>query len=148
MKWKELTKTLMMISNWKNPLVSTVHMKIINTLAQHWANIGSLFAGYQYFSFLTRELLNCLFLFFIHFTLSSLVLPLFYHYHLHPLQAANCCRNYRLVVDEDDSMWFKNLRKLPSFMEIFVLKPFVLGKLGMFSWMWNDALMHRKGLEG
>ena len=24
-----------------------------------------------------------------------------YHCHLHPLQAANCCRNYRLVVDED-----------------------------------------------
>ena len=26
---------------------------------------------------------------------------------------ANCCRNSRLVVDEDDLMWFKNLRKLP-----------------------------------
>ena len=25
-----------------------------------------------------------------------------YHCHLHPLQAANCCRNSRLVVDEDD----------------------------------------------
>ena len=24
------------------------------------------------------------------------------HLHLHPLQAANCCRNSRLVVDEDD----------------------------------------------
>ena len=24
-----------------------------------------------------------------------------------PLQAANCCRNSRLVVDEDDLMWFK-----------------------------------------
>ena len=31
-------------------------------------------------------------------TLSSLTL----HCHLHPLQAANCCRNSRLVVDEDD----------------------------------------------
>ena len=31
-------------------------------------------------------------------TLSSLIL----HCHLHPLQAANCCRNSRLVVDEDD----------------------------------------------
>ena len=33
-----------------------------------------------------------------HLTLSSLSL----------LQAANCCRNSRLVVDEDDLMWFKN----------------------------------------
>ena len=31
-----------------------------------------------------------------HLTLSSLTL------HLHPLQAANCFRNSRLVVDEDD----------------------------------------------
>ena len=30
-----------------------------------------------------------------------------YHCHLHPLQAANCCRNSRLVVDEDDLMWFE-----------------------------------------
>ena len=35
------------------------------------------------------------------------------HCHLHPLQAANCCRNSRLVVDEDDLKWVKNLRKLP-----------------------------------
>ena len=27
--------------------------------------------------------------------------------HPHPLQAANRCRNSRLVVDEDDLMWFK-----------------------------------------
>ena len=27
--------------------------------------------------------------------------------HLHPLQAANCCSNSRLVVDKDDLMWFK-----------------------------------------
>ena len=31
-----------------------------------------------------------------------------YHSHLHPPQAANCCRNSRLVVVEDDLMWFKN----------------------------------------
>ena len=36
--------------------------------------------------------------------LSSLTL----HCHFHPLQAANCCRNSRLVVDEDDLMWVKN----------------------------------------
>ena len=33
-------------------------------------------------------------------------------------------------------------------MEIFVLKPLVIGKLSLFSGMWNDALMHRKGLKG
>ena len=27
---------------------------------------------------------------------------------LHPLQAANCCRNSRLAVDEDDLKWLKN----------------------------------------
>ena len=36
-------------------------------------------------------------------TLSSLTL----HCHLHPLQAANCCRNSRLVVDENDLMLVK-----------------------------------------
>ena len=47
---------------------------------------------------------------YIHFQTSfSLTL----HCHLHPLQAANCCRNSRLVVNEDDLMWFKNCKKLP-----------------------------------
>ena len=36
-------------------------------------------------------------------TLSSLTL----HCHLHPLQAANRCRNSRLVVDEHDLLWVK-----------------------------------------
>ena len=36
-------------------------------------------------------------------TPSSLTL----HCHPHPLQAANCCRNSRLVVDEDDLKWVK-----------------------------------------
>ena len=31
---------------------------------------------------------------------------------LHPLQAKNCCRNSRLVVDEDDFMWFKKYHVL------------------------------------
>ena len=35
-----------------------------------------------------------------------------------------------------------------SFMVIFVLKPLVVGKLGMFLGMENDALMHREGLKG
>ena len=33
-------------------------------------------------------------------------------------------------------------------MEIFFLKPLVLGKLSVFSEMKNDALMHREGLKG
>ena len=37
-------------------------------------------------------------------TLSILTL----HCHLHPLQAVNCCRNSRLVVDEDDLKWVSN----------------------------------------
>ena len=43
---------------------------------------------------------------YFYLTLSSL--NLFYHCHLHALQAGNCCRNFRLVVDEDDLMWVKN----------------------------------------
>ena len=33
-------------------------------------------------------------------------------------------------------------------MEIVVLKVLVVGKLGVFSKMQNDALMHREGLKG
>ena len=33
-------------------------------------------------------------------------------------------------------------------MEIFVLKPLAIGKLSLFSGMWNNALMHREGLKG
>ena len=33
------------------------------------------------------------------------------NYHLHPLQAANCCRNSRLVVDEDDLKWVKRIEE-------------------------------------
>ena len=32
-------------------------------------------------------------------------------------------------------------------MEIFVLKSLVIGKLSLFSGMWNDALLHREGLK-
>ena len=34
-----------------------------------------------------------------------------------------------------------------SFMEIFIQKPLVVGKLSLFSGMQNDALMHREGLK-
>ena len=40
--------------------------------------------------------IGCIFL-----TLSSLNIP----YSIYQLQAANCCRNYRLVVKENDLMW-------------------------------------------
>ena len=33
-------------------------------------------------------------------------------------------------------------------MEIFILKPLVVGRLSLFSDMWNDALMQREGLKG
>ena len=33
-------------------------------------------------------------------------------------------------------------------MEISVEKPLVVGKLGMFTGMENDALMHREGSKG
>ena len=41
-----------------------------------------------------------------------------YHCHFHPLLPANCCRSYRLVVDEDDLEWVENLRKLPHVLVI------------------------------
>ena len=33
-------------------------------------------------------------------------------------------------------------------MEISILKPLVVGKLSLFSGMWNDDLMHHEGLKG
>ena len=62
------------------------------------------------------------------------------HCHLHPLQAANCCRNSRFVVDDDDLKLFKNLKKIAiywstSFMGIVLLKPQVVGKSSLFSGM-------------
>ena len=44
-------------------------------------------------------------------TLSSL--------NLHPLQAANYCRNSRLVVDEDDLKWVANEKKIMLFLKQF-----------------------------
>ena len=54
------------------------------------------------------------------------------HCHLYPLQAANCCRNTRLVVDEDDLMCVTNDKKSCyisiSLMNIYVQNPFVFRK--------------------
>ena len=52
--------------------------------------------------------------------------------------------------------WFdvgEKLKKLAiywytSFIEIFLLKPLIVGKLSLFSGLWNDASMHREGLNG
>ena len=33
-------------------------------------------------------------------------------------------------------------------MEIFILKPLVVGNFSLFSGMYYDALMHREGLKG
>ena len=75
-----------------------------------------------------------------------------YHCHLHPLQAANYCRNSRLVVDEDDLKLVANERKisliLKSSMKICVSKPPRCKKLSHFSEMQNDALMHRESSKG
>ena len=73
-----------------------------------------------------------------------------YHCHLHPLQAANCCRNSRLVVDENDLKWVTNeyCYFQNSSMKIFVVKPLGFRKLSHASEMQNDALMYRVGLKG
>ena len=42
-----------------------------------------------------------------------------YHCHFHPLEAANCCRNSRLAVDEDDLKWAVNKTKM-----VLLLKQF------------------------
>ena len=72
--------------------------------------------------------------------------------HLHPLQAANCCRNSRLVVDEDDLKWVTNEKKILLFLkqlqENCGFKTTSCRKLSNFSEMQNDTLMHREGLKG
>ena len=42
-----------------------------------------------------------------------------------------------------EKKYFKN-----SFMEILIPTLLVVRKLSLFSGMWNDALLHREGLEG
>ena len=75
-----------------------------------------------------------------------------YHCHLYPLQAANCCRNSRLVVDEDDLKWVANEKNVllllkQSHKKIYS-KTLRYRKLGNSSEMRNDALMHREGSNG
>ena len=43
--------------------------------------------------------------------------------HLYPLQAANCCRNSRLVVDEEDYGKFRIERVNPYSAELCLFKP-------------------------
>ena len=59
------------------------------------------------------------------------------HCHLHPLQAAKCYRNYRLVVDEDDLKWMVNEKYISRYywnspMKILVLKPVVFREIKSF----------------
>ena len=81
-------------------------------------------------------------------TLSSLNLLLSFH----PLQAANCCRNSRLSVDENDLQWVTNEKKI-----LLLLRQFHANcrsettscrKLSNFSEMQDDAMRHREGLKG
>ena len=52
-------------------------------------------------------------------TLDLTILNLNLHCHLHPLQAANCCRNSRLVVDEDDLKWVTDEQNIQLFLKQF-----------------------------
>ena len=60
-----------------------------------------------------------------------------YHCNLHSLQAANCCRNSRLVVDEDDLMWFKieEIVFVEQFQRSLPSKTLSCEKSSMFSMM-------------
>ena len=84
--------------------------------------------------------------------LISTLLGLILQLSSHPLQAANCCRNSRLAVDEDDLKWVENEKKisllLKQFPEYNRFKTTRCGKLGHSSEMQNDVLMHREGLKG
>ena len=75
-----------------------------------------------------------------------------YHGHLHPLQVANCCRNSRLAVDEDDLKCVANEKKilllLKQFHENFHSKTHSRRKISHFSDMQKDVLMHREDLKG
>ena len=68
------------------------------------------------------------------------------HYHLHPLQAVTCCRNSRLVVDEDDLKWVGNEKKY-----IFINKTFHGNVCSKTPVLENEAIlqrfMHREGLN-
>ena len=77
-----------------------------------------------------------------------------YHCHIHPLQAANCCRNSRLVVDEDDLKWVTNRANITLllfvrlFHENFSSKTTGFPNLSHSSEMQDDPLMHREGVKG
>ena len=61
----------------------------------------------------------------------------------------NCCRNSRLVVDEDDLKWVANDKKvlllLKQFQENVRSETPRCRKLSHFLELKNDALMHREG---
>ena len=67
---------------------------------------------------------------------------------VHLLQAANCCRDSRLVVDEDDLTLGKGKKPIVIINQFHALKHLVFRKLSHPSEMQNDALVHREGLKG
>ena len=75
-----------------------------------------------------------------------------YHCNLHQLQAVNCWRNSRRVVDEDELKCVANenniLLLLNTSIEMLGLKSLGSRKLSHYSEMQNDVLMHREGLKG
>ena len=68
----------------------------------------------------------------------------FYHFNLHPLQAANCCRNSRLVVDDLKWVSYERCRKLNHwclYMRTWGFKDFF--RYGTF---WGTGISYLKDL--
>ena len=138
---KELTKTFMMILNWKienlnwifhphchNALPSSASVLLFSSsqvLFHQPAHFFPIFSHYLQMKhrckytrgFYTAELFVNIFYYFSPFE-PEFTIVIFILY------------KPRHVVDEDDLMWFKN-----CFMEIFILKLVVVGKLSLFSGM-------------
>ena len=62
-----------------------------------------------------------------------------------PKKAANCCRNYRLAVDQDDLTWMKNCHVLVNQSHGKTPR---CRKFGNSFGLQNDALMHHEGIKG
>ena len=63
----------------------------------------------MYLQVITKITTKIIYMIILHLKLSLIITlsRLTLHCHIHPLQAANCCRNSQLAVDEDDFMWVK-----------------------------------------
>ena len=72
------------------------------------------------------------------------------YWNFHLLQAANCCRNSCIIVDEDDLKWVENGKKLSLLLKQLrencrSISP-MCRKLSHSSELQNYAFMHREGL--